>query len=77
LACVEEVLVSILKTHCRVTTEFRPELRLAEDLGLDSIGLLTLALELENHYRVRLEENPAAPPTTLGDLAELVKGRLL
>jgi acyl carrier protein len=76
LACVEEVIVTILEAHCRVTTEFRPELRLAEDLGLDSIGLLTLALELENHYRVRLEENPENPPTTLGELAELVEGRL-
>lgn len=76
MACVEEVIVTILDRHCRVTTEFAPELRLAEDLGLDSIGLLTLAVELENHYRVRLEENPEAPPATLGELAELVKARL-
>lgn len=76
MASVEEVLVTILKTHCRVTTEFQPELRLAEDLGLDSIGLLTLAVELENHYRVRLEENPEAPPATLGELAKLVRVRL-
>ncbi len=68
--------MTILQTHCRVTTDFRPELRLTEDLGLDSIGLLTLALELENHYRVRLEENPEAPPVTLGELAEVVKARL-
>lgn len=76
MASVEDVIVTILKDHCRVTTEFSPELRLSEDLGLDSIGLLTLALELENHYRVRLEENPEAPPVTLGELADVVRARL-
>ena len=32
------------------------ELRLVEDLGLDSIQLLTLAVEVENHFEVTLDE---------------------
>lgn len=70
---VEQVIVDILARHCRVVTEFQPDLRLAEDLGLDSVGLLTLALELENHYQANLGENPENPPRTLGQLAGLVR----
>ena len=74
---VEEVIADILRRHCRIEVPpGQPELRLAEDLGLDSVGLLTLALELENHYQLRLEENPEDPPRSLSELAELVRNRL-
>ncbi len=61
------------------------DLRLVEDLGLDSIQLLTLAVEVENHFEVVLDEfdpgapiedaeGPAAPLSieTLGSLVELI-----
>lgn len=73
---VTEVIARLLREECGVDRPLCPELRLAEDLGLDSVGMLSLALGLENHYRVALEEDPEAPPRTLGELETLVRRRL-
>lgn len=67
---------AILRQECAVTAPFTRESRLAEQLGLDSVGFLTLALELENHYQLTLEEDPQDPPRTVGDLVRLVEARL-
>jgi acyl carrier protein len=53
-----------------------PGLRLVEDLELDSISLLTLAVEVENHFRVALEPDDEATITTIGDLAAVVASKL-
>lgn len=46
------------------------DLSLVEDLELDSIKALTLALELENHFRVCLPQD--AEIITVGDLVTLI-----
>ena len=53
-----------------------PELRLVEDLALDSIRLLTLAVEVEDHFRVCLDEEDEEEIRTLGDLADTVARKL-
>jgi hypothetical protein len=40
------------------------------------MGLITLALEIENHWQLYLAEPPEAPPQTLGELVALVAQRL-
>lgn len=45
------------------------------DLHLDSVGLLTLVVALENRFRIRLEEQDAAQVRTVADLIALVSGR--
>ena len=42
------------------------------DLQLDSVGLITLVVALEDRFRVRLPEEAAARVRTVGDLVELV-----
>jgi acyl carrier protein len=49
---------------------------LTRDIGLDSLGLLTLAVGLENRFRVRLDEQDATWVNTAGDLARLVRIRM-
>lgn len=58
------------------TGSLSPELRLVEDLALDSIRLLTLALEVEDHFRVCLDEEDEDEIRTLGDLADTVARKL-
>lgn len=53
-----------------------PDLRLIEDLRLDSIRLLTLAAEVENRFRVLLDEGDEAGIETVGDLVAVVRGKL-
>ena len=66
----------ILREHCGVVGELHPESRLQEDLGLDSMGLLTLALETENHFDLCLDEPPDQPPQTIQAIMDLVRQRL-
>lgn len=63
---------SVLARSCGVPGVVPPGARLAEDLGLDSMGLLALALELENHYQLELGEDPADPPRSVGDVVVLI-----
>jgi acyl carrier protein len=51
-------------------------MRLVEDLRLDSIRLLTLAAEVENRFRVLLDEADEAEIETVGDLEDVVRRKL-
>lgn len=52
------------------------DLRLVEDLALDSIQLLTLAVEVENRFRVVLDPEDEEGIETVGDLAAVVAAKL-
>ncbi len=73
---IEGAVIEVLQTHCRVTKAIRAESRLAEDLGLDSVGLLTMAVEVENHFQTVLGEEPEHPPRTVADVVDLIEQRL-
>ncbi|MCB1326473.1 MAG: acyl carrier protein [Spirochaetales bacterium] len=73
---IEVVVRRVLQEHCGVDRAFDVRARLAEDLGLDSVGLLTLALEVENHYQMALGEEPDQAPRTVSDVIALVQMRL-
>jgi acyl carrier protein len=67
---------AVAREHLELGVELRPELRLVEDLKLDSIKLLTLAVEVENRFRIRLDEEDEAAIVTVGDLVAAIGRRL-
>ena len=70
-------IIRILKEECGVKrNEISPSDLFQEDLGLDSVGLLTLALEAENSFQLMLEEPPESPPKAVEELVDLVCIRL-
>lgn len=46
--------------------------RLKEDLQLDSMAMIVVASELENRFRVKLQEEDAGHLSTIEDLVKLV-----
>jgi acyl carrier protein len=48
--------------------EITPEVRLREDLGMNSIGMLYMAMELENEFDIRFENDDFAAIKTVGDI---------
>ena len=64
----------VARAHLGWDGELRPEMRLVEDLELDSLKRLTLALEVENHFQICLDEESAI--LTVGDLVEIIRERL-
>jgi acyl carrier protein len=76
---MDEVLVEIrrvVRDELGVTREVGLEDDLIADLQLDSVGLLTLVVGLEDRFRVALREEDAASVRTVGDLAALVERRV-
>jgi acyl carrier protein len=67
-------IAEIARDHLGWTGELHPGMRLVEDLELDSLRGLTLALEVENRFRVCLDDEQVI--VTVGDLVEMVRERL-
>jgi acyl carrier protein len=66
----------VARVHLGWEEELTPEMRLVEDLRLDSVRLLTLAAEVENRFRVRLDEQDEGSIETVGDLVAVVRRKL-
>jgi acyl carrier protein len=65
----------VLREELGMQLEVRPGDDLVRDLQLDSVGLLTLVVDLEDHFRVALKEEDAAVVRTVAELAALVLRR--
>ncbi len=76
---VDEILSQVrelARERLALTTDVRPESRLIEDLGLDSLRLQALAVEVENHYRIRLEPEDEEAIVTVADLVRTIAGKV-
>jgi acyl carrier protein len=64
----------VLRSEVGYRGPVEPEHDLAGDLGLDSVKLLTLVVELENAFRVVIEPGEGEePPTRVGDVVDLIE----
>ena len=72
---VMEEIQSILTVTLEATETVTPTDRLVDNEVLDSLGLITLAVGLENRFRVRLSEEDAPHIESFGDLIDLVNQR--
>lgn len=69
-------IAELARTKLHWSGPVRPEMRLIEDIQLDSIQLMTLAMEVEDRFRICLEEEDEAEIKTVGDLVETVETKL-
>lgn len=71
----EQVLIDleeIASLHLGRSGGLRLDMDLIEDLELDSLLLLILAVEVENRFEICLDQEEEAAIRTVGDLAETV-----
>jgi acyl carrier protein len=66
----------VARLHLAWEGDLTPDTRLIEDLHLDSIRLLTLAAEVENRFRVFLDEVDEGAIATVGDLVSVIRRKL-
>jgi acyl carrier protein len=71
-ASVVAGIAEVARVHLGWQGRLEPNLRLVEDLGLDSIKQLTLAAEVENHFRVCLDV-AEDEVVTVGDLVAAIR----
>jgi acyl carrier protein len=65
----------VLRDELGLSREVKPGDDLVTDLQLDSVGLLTLVVGLEDRFRVALAEEDASRVRTVAELAALVAQR--
>lgn len=68
----EEILTTLygfLERFPKATGHLGPDTKLADDLSLDSVNLMELLVEIEDHFDVGLPLNMMADITTVRDLA--------
>lgn len=69
-------ITEVVRTHLGWEGPLAPEMRLVEDLRLDSVRLLTLAAEVENRFRILLDEADEMAIETVADLIAIVRRKL-
>ncbi|HVT59990.1 MAG TPA: acyl carrier protein [Thermoanaerobaculia bacterium] len=69
-------IAEVARAHLGWEGPLHREMRLVEDLRLDSIRLMTLAAEVENRFRVLLDQADEAGIETVGDLVDVVGRKL-
>lgn len=72
---VLEEIRRVVRDELGVSRPVRAEDDLITDLQLDSVGLLTLVVGLEDRFRIALAEEDAAGVRTVRELAALVVSR--
>ena len=78
LSPTDEVLAEIrrvVRDELGVARAVGPQDDLIADLQLDSVGLLTLVVGLEDRFRIALAEEDAAGVRTVQELVALVESR--
>lgn len=71
-----EGIAAVAREHVGFEGELQPEMRLVESLGLDSLKLLTLAVEVENRFRICLDPEDEAGIETVADLVAIIRKQL-
>jgi acyl carrier protein len=66
----------VVREHLGHTGPVRAEMPLVETFRLDSVRMLTLVVELENHFRVSLEPGDEVGLESVGDLVALLERRV-
>jgi acyl carrier protein len=74
-----EVLAQIARaahSHLAWSGTLARDLDLLETFALDSLRQITLVVELEDTFRIRLDEQDERTIRTVGDLVDLIRGKI-
>jgi len=67
---------AVIRDELRLETPVAPSTHLVRDLQLDSLKQVTLVVELENRFQVRLDDGDEEGLETLADVARLIARHL-
>jgi acyl carrier protein len=76
----EELRRSLSELVEETTGEPRPEIAedqdLQEGLGLDSVDLFSLVVEIQNKFRIKIASEELASVATVGDLLDVLQAKI-
>jgi len=73
---VIEVIIDELKLEDVTVNTFSPDMDLIDELGIDSMDLATIALVLQDEYKIVIDEDDYPKMKTVRLIAEYIEGKL-
>ena len=73
---VAQTIISELKLEDITVETFNPDLDLIDELGIDSMDLATIALVLQDEYKITIDEDDYPKLKTIRLIAEYVEERI-
>lgn len=72
---IAEIIINELKLKDVTPDTFDPNIDLIEDLGIDSMELTTIAVVLQDEFKIRIDEDDFGKLTTLSKITEYIKSK--
>lgn len=70
---IEEEVRTVLSDKLKLSPEqIRPDVKLIDDLGVDSLDLMLIAMEVEEKYHLRLPDTLLHSSPTFGEIVDIV-----
>ncbi len=73
---IARIIISELKLEDVTPETFDPEVDLIDELGIDSMDLTTIALELQDEYEITIDEDDYPKLSNLRLIAEYIEEKL-
>jgi acyl carrier protein len=73
---VAEVIIEELKLEEVTPETFKPDMDLVDELGIDSMDLATIALVLQDEYKISIDEDDYPKLKTIQLIAEYIQEKL-
>ena len=73
---VAEIIIGDLKLEDVTADTFNPDMDLVEELGIDSMDLATIALVLQDEYKIVIDEDDYPKFRTIRLIADYIKEKL-
>ncbi len=73
---VAEIIIDELKLEDVTADTFSPDMDLVDELGIDSMDLATIALVLQDEYRITIDEDDYPTLKTIRLISEDIKEKL-
>ena len=73
---VAEIIIEELKLEEVTAETFNPDMDLVDELGIDSMDLATIALVLQDEYRITIDEDDYPKLKTIRLIAEYIEEKI-
>ena len=73
---VAEIIIEELKLEEVTAKTFNPDMDLVDELGIDSMDLATVALVLQDEYRITIDEDDYPKLKTIRLIAEYIEEKI-